>query len=118
MDTIPKDTLARIERIADGIAGRQKADGDLLRMVAERQEEIVKLLTPEKKDGPSIDELLGHMIGQLTELTGYTRQIVKAQSQMEQNLPGDVARALAAATGAAAAGDGAGSNGTDRGSRA
>lgn len=89
-------TLIRVERLLEGIAGRQKTDGDLLGMVAERQDEVVKLLTPQEKDGPSIDELLGHIIGQMTELIGYVREAVKGQKQMEQNLPEDVVRAITA----------------------
>lgn len=107
-----QQSLARIERLLEGIADRQKADGDVLRMVAERQGEVIKLLTPQEKDGPSLDELLGHIIGQMTELTGYARQIAKAQDQMERNLPGDVARAIASGAGAKSpGGDGLGANG-------
>lgn len=113
-----QQSLARIERLLEGIADRQKADGDVLRMVAERQEEVIKLLTPQEKDGPSLDELLGHIIGQLTELTGYARQIAKAQDQMERNLPGDVARAIAPGAGAKPpGGDGLGANGHGGGHR-
>ena len=75
------------------------------------QQEIIKLLTPEPKDGPSLDELLGHVIGQQTELLGYARQIVKSQAQMEQNLPGDVVRAMGADTAAGKAINGAGRDG-------
>ena len=107
MSTTQEDRLASLEQAVHGIAGTQKSHGDLLRMMVERQDEIIKLLTPEAKDGPSLDELLGHVIGQQTELLGYARQIVKSQAQMEQNLPGDVVRALAAAAEAAPATNGA-----------
>ncbi len=110
MSTKQEDRLANLEQAVHGIAGTQKSHGDLLRMMVAGQQEIIKLLTPEPKDGPSLDELLGHVIGQLTELLGYARQIVKSQAQMEQNLPGDVARAMTANTGAAPA-----LNGTGRG---
>ncbi len=94
MSTSQEDRLANLEQAAHGIAGTQKSHGDLLRMMVEGQQEIIKLLTPEPKDGPSLDELLGHIIGQQTELLGYARQIVKSQAQMERNLPGDVVRAI------------------------
>ncbi len=113
MSTTQKDTLAGIEQAVHGVAAAQKSHGDQLRMLAERQEEIIKLLTPEPKDGPTLDELMGHIIGQLTELIGYARQNVKMQAQMEQSLPGDVVRALAADAVSQPAGNGAG-----RGSRA
>ncbi len=116
MSTIQKDRLAAIEQAVaaieqtvDGIAATQKNHGDYLRMLGEGQQEIIKLLTPEAKDGPTIDELLGHIIGQQTELIGYARQNVKMQAQMEQNLPGDVVRAMAGAGASPAV------NGTGRG---
>jgi len=108
-----KDTLVGIEQAVHGVAATQKTHGDQLRMLAERQEEIIKLLTPEPKDGPTLDELMGHIIGQLTELIGYARQNVKMQAQMEQSLPGDVVRALASDAVSQPAG-----NGAARGSRA
>ncbi len=110
MSTTNTETLAGIEQGIHGIAGTQKNHGGLLNIIAERQEEIIKLLTPEPKDGPSLDELIGHVIGQLTELIGYARQNVKAQAQLEQNLPGDIVRALAATAEAAPA-----TNGSRRG---
>lgn len=115
MSTTQKDTLATLEQTVDGIAATQKNHGDLLRMMVERQDEIIKLLTPEPKDGPTLDEMMGHIIGQQTELIGYARQIVKSQAQMEQNLPGDVVRALGADGGASMANRA--SNGTGRDGR-
>ena len=112
MSTKHEDRLANLEQAVHGLAGTQKIHGDLLRMLVAGQQEIIKLLTPEPKDGPSLDELLGHVIGQQTELLGYARQIVKSQAQMEQNLPGDVVRAIGADTAASKA-----SNGTGRGGR-
>ena len=113
MSTTQKDTLTHIEQLDQGIADTQKSHGELRGALVEGQREIIKLLTPEPKDGPSLDELLGHVIGQQTELLGYARQIVKSQAQMEQSLPGDVVRALAASAGAAPADN----NGTGRGGR-
>ena len=111
MSTTREDRLANLEQAVYGIAGTQKSHSDLLRMMVEGQREIIKLLTPEPKDGPSLDELLGHVIGQQTELLGYARQIVKSQAQMEQNLPGDVVRAIGADTAASKASNGAGRDG-------
>lgn len=111
MSTTQEDRLANLEQVVHGMAGNQKIHGDLLRMLVAGQQEIVKLLTPEAKDGPSLDELLGHVIGQQTELLGYARQIVKSQAQMEQNLPGDVVRAISADTAAGKASNGAGRDG-------
>ena len=111
MSTKQEDRLANLEQAVHGLAGAQKNHGDLLRMLVAGQQEIVKLLTPEPKDGPSLDELLGHVIGQQTELLGYARQIVKSQAQMEQNLPGDVVRAIGANTAARKASNGAGRDG-------
>ncbi len=108
MDTQLKDILARIEQIGLEAAAAERKRDDLLQQMAERQEHIIKLLTPEPKDGPTLDELLGHIIGQNSELLSYNRQIVKSQAQMEQNLPGDVARAVAAGTSVPAAGNGIG----------
>jgi len=107
MSTTKTETLAGIEQGIHGIAATQKSHGGLLGIIAERQEEIIKLLTPEPKDGPTLDELIGTMIGQLTELISYARQNVKLQAQLEQNLPGDIVRALAAAAEAAPATNGA-----------
>ena len=111
MSTNQEDRLANLEQAVHDIAGTQKSHGDLLRMMVERQDEIIKLLTPEPKDGPSLDELIGHVVGQLDELTGYARQIVKSQAQMEQNLPGDVVRAISADGAAKMASNGAGRDG-------
>ncbi len=63
MDTTQKEALAEIKELLHGIAGSLHGLGDLLRMLAERQEEMVKLLTPEPKDGPSLDELLATSSG-------------------------------------------------------
>jgi hypothetical protein len=111
MSTKQEDRLANLEQAVHGIAATQKNHGDLLRMMVEGQQEIIKLLTPEPKDGPSLDELLGHVIGQQTELLGYARQIVKSQAQMEQNLPGDVVRAIGADGAASMASNGAARDG-------
>ena len=111
MSTKQEDRLANLEQAVHSNAGTQKIHGDLLRMLVEGQQEIIKLLTPEPKDSPSLDELLGHVIGQQTELLGYARQIVKSQAQMEQNLPGDVVRAIGADTAAGKASNGAGRDG-------
>jgi len=111
MSTKQEDRLASLEQAVHGIAGTQKSHGDLLRMMVEGQQEIIKLLTPEPKDGPSLDELLGHVIGQQTELLGYARQIVKSQAQMEQNLPGDVVRAIGDDRAASMASNGTGRDG-------
>lgn len=108
MDTTQTETLARIEGAVHDIASAVQAQERQLHMLVEEQAEIIKKLTSEPKDGPSLDELIGHMIGQLSELTGYARQIVASQSDMEQNLPGDVARAIASGMDAPAAGNGAG----------
>lgn len=96
MNTTQNDSLDDIRQTTHEIASMQQEQGKQLRLLIEGQAEIIKLLTPEAKDGPSLDELIGHVVGQLDELTGYARQIVKMQSKMEQNLPGDVARAVAA----------------------
>lgn len=108
MDTTGTQTLARIEGAVHDVVAALLAQDKLLRLLVEGQAEIIKKLTSEPRDGPSLDELMGHMIGQLSELTGYARQIVVNQSDMEQNLPGDVARAVASGAGAPAAGNGAG----------
>ena len=52
---------------------------------------ILRLLEPKPKDGPSLDELLGHIVGQIGELIGYAREQIKIMTRMEENLPGDVA---------------------------
>lgn len=113
MDNTDTNTLAGIVEALREIASTQRTHGDLLRMLVEGQAEIIKQLTPGPKDGPSLEELLSHIVGQLKELTGYSRQIVKGQSDMEQNLPDDVARAVASRAGASA-----GSNGAGRGAGA
>ena len=109
--TKQEDRLASLEQAVYGITGIQKIHGDLLRMLVAGQQEIIKLLTPEPKDGPSLDELLGHVIGQQTQLLGYARQVVKSQAQVEQNLPGDVVRAISANTAAGKGSNGAGRDG-------
>lgn len=112
MSTTPKDdTLTRIEQQGQNNAETLASHGDLLRMNAERMEQVIKLLTPELKDGPSLDELLKTIISQQTEIIGYNRQIVEAQAQMERTLPGDVARALDPKPGDHAGGHGAMRNG-------
>ena len=107
MGTTTTEMLASIEQGIHGIAATQKSHGGLLNIIAERQEVIIKLLTPEPKDGPTFDELIGTMIGQLAELISYARQNVKMQAQLEQNLPGDIVRALAGTAEAASTANGA-----------
>lgn len=108
MDTTVIDILARIEQRVHGIESAQRGHADQIRMLAERLVEAIQLLQPAERDGPSLDELLGHMIGQLTELTGYARQSIKLQTSMEQNLPADIARALESGAGTPVGANGAG----------
>lgn len=114
MDTTTQEALAEIKKAAHENASIQASHGDLLRIIVERQDQLIELLTPKEKDGPSLDELLGHMAGQLNELTGYNRQIVKMLGGVEQNLPGDTARAVVALLSPKAVANGAA---TDRDSR-
>ena len=99
MDTTLKDILTENKQAAHETASVLSNHGDLLRIIIERQDQLVELLTPKEKDGPGFDEILGHMAGQLNELTAYARQIVKMLGGLEQNLPGDVARAVVALLG-------------------
>lgn len=117
MDTTLKETLDGMQAQNHDIAAAQSAQGKQLDILVEQGAEIIRLLTPEKGDGPTMEELLGHIVGQLTELTGFARQQVKVLSAMEQNLPGDVARALMASTGKPAGrnGEGTGPEGGNRG---
>ena len=71
MDTTQTETLARIEGAVQDIESAVQAQERQLHMLVQGQAEIIKKLTSEPKDGPSLDELIGHMIGQLSELTGY-----------------------------------------------
>ncbi len=45
MSTKQEDRLANLEQAVHGIAGTQKSHGDLLRLLVEGQQEIIKLLT-------------------------------------------------------------------------
>ena len=105
MDKAQTEQLDRIEELARGSAAVQGEHGNQLRMIAERVGEFVNLLTPQKKDGPGLDQLIGHMIGLLNELTSYMRQVARGMDRIEKNMPGDVAREMArpnaAANGAA-----------------
>ena len=112
MDTAQTSTPTRTETALHEIASVQRDQGNLLRMIAERLEEAVQLLTPEPKDGPTLDELLGQVIGQQSELISYARTIVKMLAKQEQNLPDDVVRVLTES------GALAGAAGGSRGSRA
>ncbi len=107
MDNTETNTLASMVEALREIASTQRTHSDLLRMLVEGQAEIIKQLTPAPKDGPSLEELLSHIVGQLKELTSYSRQIVKGQSDMEQNLPDDVAQAVASRAGGSTGGNGA-----------
>lgn len=117
MDPILKDILTENRQAAHENASALATQGDLLRIIVERQDQLIELLTPKEKDGPSLDELLGHMAGQLNELTGYARQIVKILGGLEQNLPGDAARAVAALLSATTTATASGT-GNGRGNRA
>jgi len=97
MDTNLKEALDEMREQIHGIAVTQNAHGDQLGILVEQGGEIIKLLTPEKGDGPTLEELLGHVVSQLTELTSFARQQVKMLSGLEQALPGDVATAVKAA---------------------
>lgn len=104
MNTTPDDILAEVRQGNHENAGVQAAHGDLLRTIIERQDQLIELLTPKERDGPGLDEILGHMAGQMSELTGHARQIVKMLGGLEQNLPCDAARAVVALLGTARAG--------------
>ena len=51
MDTTQTDTLARIEHGIHGVVSGQESHGELLRLLVERQEAIIKLLTPSRRTG-------------------------------------------------------------------
>ena len=96
------EILARMEAKIDAIDERQRGQAELQdtqaeqgRLILEGIRTILKLLEPKPKDGPSLDELLGHIVGQLGELISYAREQIKIMTRMEENLPGDVARSLA-----------------------
>ena len=116
MDTTIKEVLDGMQEQNHDIAAAQSAQGKQLDILVEQGAEIIRLLTPVKGDGPTLEEMLGHIVGQLTELTGFARQQVKMLSALEQNLPGDVARALAAGAGKPAGRNGAGA-GSGEGNR-
>ena len=97
MDTILKEALDDLREQNHGIALTQNAHGDQLGILVEQGREIIKLLTPEKGDGPTLEELLGHVVSQLTELTSFARQQIKMLSALETILPADVATAVKAA---------------------
>ena len=94
METTQSGSPNPIDTALRAITSAQCDQGNLLRMLAERLEEVVQMLTPEPKDGPSLDELIGQVIGQQSELINYARTTVKMLAKQEQNLPEDVVRAL------------------------
>ena len=101
MSKDPVETLARLEAKVDIIDERQRGQAELQeaqaeqgRFVLEGTQAILRLLEPKPQDGPSLDELLGHIVGQLTEVTGHTREQIRIVTRMEGSLPGDVARSL------------------------
>ena len=117
MDPTLKESLDELRAQNRDMALAQASQGEQLAILIEQGAEIIKLLTPVKGDGPTLEEILGHIVGQLTELTGLARQQAKMLSAMEQNLPGDVARALTTSTSKHAGHNGiaAGPNGGSRG---
>ena len=101
MDTATAETISRIEEQIHGLVSAQASHAAFLRTLRDGQQQIIELLTPEEQEGPGLSELLAHMIGQQTDMIGYLRQIIRTQTAMEQNTPGDVVRALTQQTQAA-----------------
>ena len=87
------ELMIRIEATAAAIAGAQQEHGEQQRLALKGIAEILRLLAPKETAGPSLEELLGHMIGQLTELTGYARESIGICVRMEESLPGNVMQA-------------------------
>ena len=96
------EILARLETKIDAVDERQRKQAELqetqaeqTRFVIEGIRIILRLLEPKPRDGPSLDELLGHVVGRLTELLVYARGQIRIATCMDESLPGDVVRAVA-----------------------
>ena len=89
------ETLARLEAKVDAVDERRRGQAELQetqaeqgRFVLEGTQAVLRLLEPKPKDGPSLDELLGYIVGQLTEVTGHAREQIRIVTRMEGSLPG------------------------------
>jgi hypothetical protein len=93
-----QSTDTQLASINDGITalrgGVALVAGEL-RLHGEALTRILEILTPEQaQSGPSLHDLLAHLIGRLDRQSVMLKEILVAQGNLARNLPVDVARAI------------------------
>lgn len=94
------------------IIGTLEAQGETLRLIAERLGMILEKLTPEVSDGPTMQELLAELVTRVGDNGALLRRIDRRTESMAMSLPDDIVRAMKGPPGANENGAG-GANGRD-----
>lgn len=94
MDGQLEQRLARLEQGQEEIRDELAALVGLQRLMLERVDEIVRLLTPAPGDGPTLEELLAQMVTMLNDQSAYLKRLDVRSARQERDLPLDVVSAL------------------------
>ncbi len=70
-DTLPVRTETVDQQIARAVA----SNGAMLRIVLERLDELIQLLTPKPSEGPTLDELLARLVSLVSDQTVLLKRI-------------------------------------------
>ena len=94
----------RTETTNEQVAAALARQSTLLRLVLERLDEVVQLLTPKPSEGPTLDELLAGLVSLVSDQAVLLKRIDARTDLLVQHQlqPGDARTAL----------NGAGANGT------
>ncbi len=82
------------------IIGTLGAQGQVLRLIAERLGIILEKLTPEIGEGPTLQELLAELVARVGDNGALLRRIDRRTESMATGLPDAVVRAVKGASGA------------------
>ena len=96
-----RQATATLEQVGKGV---RDANGGIAliagnqRMHGEQLERIIQLVTPEVKEdgeGPTLEELLGHLITRLDNQSAYLKDIKVGLAKVTHDMPLDVVQAIA-----------------------
>ena len=89
MSDFVKDALVKLEAGQNALIEASRAMQQQIDTANSLLERLVQLVTPstEPQDGPSLDELLAHMIAQQTAIIQLSKQTLTSVTHIEAALP-------------------------------
>lgn len=88
--------LARLNEGQEALLAAAEAQGEALRVIAERLVLVLEKLTPVAGDGPTLQEIMAEMVKRIGENGTLLRRIDRRTESMAEGLPAEVAQAIAA----------------------